>query len=765
MVKNLNAPIPLHALKDKSTVIEDNLSPELRATYLQLLHCFDVPTGQYGIAKAVYSAALSYLAFCRDAPTFYNARAGFAAQVAQLADALRLEAQLDRASPEMVRRIEKDRFAAWALALRLQPHCSRLLVALGGALAVAMETNTKLQKTFCKALSTDADSWPDADAQSPPDEEWLAGEQFGQRWKAAETRNWQRLSLHLKSQGIDLGAPPELSTLKGALIAKAHYTSLNHIECQLDRHHLMPEELRSVMEVLKRRVVTKNCASSTLHCFRLLFDVSEDLLRLLPVTTAAPEMNGELAMIDLSRGCMRFNLDAYFEHRAKVPDSSAALFHQASCEVRTPLPAFLLEALKVRWKSLDQSSADEPDAGPEAASLNNRPRLNDLLNASASSPRSTALVPKSNDCALPRHLDLAATFGKTRLTEGLGGFKITLARASRSLPVLAARWGVPKGIVATATWDFGLVNEARHYYTRVRAAQVVEHYGPFMEEFGWPATPSVCAAVEDYGSRIVLKPEAIQTIFQTIDTDLESLPRGPRMTMESLAKLHNAMARSCIVRISFCLGLRQAAPYRLTADRITTEMTHLVIKDKQRADDRLDRPVPLPPLVVETMRMWQTHCDSLLQRLLRMAPTEPTRSDSEILNESPAATSSSSPFNALIRHLKAIQNQRPVPLYFLIQNRDVVPIGSRDVWGGLPPHLACAANVGRHFWASELLARGAPSICIDLFLRHHAAGHEFNDGLQPIPLAKLLRKVSDLQGKVLDDLNLKAPIGLSKGQA
>lgn len=761
----MNAPIPLHLLKDQSTTIVESLPPTLRDSYHQLLSCFNVPGGQYGIARAVYIAALSYMAFCKDVPTYSQFRATRVADVTRVAEALRLLATVNLVSPDMVRRVEKDRYTPWALLLRLKQHCTPVMVALGGAIALAMETETKLHKSFCKALLADAENWSDIDAAAPPDEDWLAGERFGARWKGAETKHWQSLGRKLALEGIDIGAPPEVTSLKGALISKARFVDLPHIECQVNRDHLGVEELKSVMHTLKFRASTDRRDESILHCFRLLFDAPPDLLKEIPVCRGPIEMGMELALIDLSSGCMRFDLDAYFEHRAKVPLTSTSQFLPACAEIRTPLPAFLIQALQARWIFRTEERPSPDVAVPiEMLSV----KLGDLLAQDTETPYShstpTRVVFEERELpGEPREL-LDVAKNKRPLQEGLGAFALTLARACKSLPVQAVRHKVPKGIVAALTWDFGLVNEARHYYTHVRAAQVIETYGRFMSEMGWESAAPTAAGVADFGSRITLAPEAVISVFREVDFDLEHSPKGPRMSLESLIQLHNAMARSCVARVSFCLGLRQAAPYCLPADRVTTDACYLIVKDKQRKDDSPDRPVPFSQLIIETIRMWNAHCESFLQRLLNMAIRSSVDSSCAEAETTPNNSSSANRVHAVIRHLQAIRSQRPVALFFQIGDTGAIPIGSREVWGTLPDHLSCAPNVGRHFWASELLALGAPSICIDLFLRHHASGYEFNDAMQPVPIARLLCKVADLQGKVLRELNILAPVGLSKGQ-
>lgn len=762
----MNAPIPLHLLKDQSTTLVESLPPTLRDSYDQLLSCFNVPGGQYGIARAVHTAALSYMAFCKDAPTYSQFRATNCADVSRVAEALRLIASVNPVSPDMVRRVEKDRYTPWALLLRLQPHCTPVMVALGGAIALAMETKTKVHKSFCKALLADAENWSDIDASAPPDEDWLTDERFGARWKAAETKNWQSLGRLLAPQGFDIGAPPEVKSLKGALISKARFADLPHIECQVNRDHLGVEELRSVMGTLKHRVREDRCDEALLHCFRVLFGCPPDLLKEIPVCRDPMEIGMDLALIDLSGGCMRFNLDAYFEHRAKVSPTSTAQFLPACTEIRTPLPAFLIEALQARWISRTQARPSPDTAFPvEVLSV----KLGDLLTAdeepASSHATATQGVLAADELQGEPREPLKVTNHRRPLQDGLGTFALTLARACKSLPVQAVRHKVPKGIVAALTWDFGLVNEARHYYTHVRATQVIETYGRFLSEMGWESAEATTIGVADYGSRITLAPEAVISVFREIDFDLEHSPKGPRMGLESLIQLHNAMARSCVARVSFCLGLRQAAPYCLTANRVTTEAGYLIVKDKQRQDDRTDRPVPLTPLVIETIRMWNAHCESLLQRLMNMAIRSSADSSSAEPALSPTNSTSANRIQAVIRHLQAIRSQRPVDLFFQIGDTAVIPIGSREVWGTLPAQLSCPPNVGRHFWSSELLALGAPSMCIDLFLRHHASGYEFNDAMQPVPIASLLCKVSDLQGSVLRKLNILAPVGLSRGQS
>lgn len=591
-------------------------------------------------------------------------------------------------------------FPEWKFFMTVGSHHERLLIAAGAELIHAWAHLERCNRHQLAALSNDVGKLSQPGAAQPLDEEDLAHLGFGKVWIGRFKKidkALRQLILQPEPPGSDRyeGATRAQQRIRDAIVQRAVYPSQKHRAGSANHRHLSQSQMRSVLISLRDRVAAGD-RLSILNAIQILTGCSAETVLQIPI---GPQIDGHwCAHIDIGAGLLALNLDSIFPSRRRPPSTSESNFLPASPIVRSPLPAFLQGALRMRH-----------DEVPGARCLGD---LVDWIEVEADSllPEETAAIPP------------------------------TIARARATLGVDAIDSGVSRSIASAMTWDYGLVPSARAYYLRLDAKVVRVQWSGYLESVGWCVAERVQQSVESFGAHAVLSDDGLRQVIQFLAARVTDAAPGRHAGLERLTAHHNAYATFVGAFVSFFGGLRARTIYEVSAQDWRPGYAHAMTNDKRRRSSNFDRPVASFKQLQLVLEEWHAHCAALRGRLRRHASG---------LQCAP-----------VMDHLARVLAHEDVPLIFLMEHGHPRPIGHQDVWGSLPPHLATPSNAGRSFLASRLQARGCSSFSLDLFLRHSAHGLEPEAMSRALPFAEALNALAGALDAIHSELALPTVAGL-----
>ncbi|SNC59442.1 hypothetical protein SAMN04487881_0057 [Marinobacter sp. es.048] len=195
---------------------------------------------------------------------------------------------------------------------------------------------------------------------------------------------------------------------------------------------------------------------------------------------------------------------------------------------------------------------------------------------------------------------------------------------------------------------------------------------------------------ESVGSPFYPRPERLPFLVSDLTAELERLRSMPP-SRQSLADFHNSYTVYTALFAAFATGYRSVKfPVSRESD-IDEKSGFLVVADKVGDDMSHSRLVPLVPVLLEHLRLYREHRETLIRRLWGF-------------------------------------QKQPAPEHFMFfvsrKNTEVSPItpstlGSHAQWAYDLP-----LNANRHFLRTELRARGVSGEHVDVFMGHWSQGQE-----------------------------------------
>ena len=597
-------------------------------------------------------------------------------------------------------------FPGWTLALSIKPHHDQLQIALGAEVMNVCTQQMKVNEKYAANLLRDLDKLSEIDARDALTVEDSAALGFGKNWFG----HFRKIDQQLRRLFVDPDAEIEEPAspysrhplIEASLLASHVQPSINarptaHQGGVLN-HRAMPVEqfLRVCNQV--RLSAVRGCAVSLVQATRMLTGLSTQKVMRLPVTVDGITAHIWVCRINLSAGTFELNLDLTHPNMARPTPETAHLFHSSSSVVRSPIPAFLLTALRARAASTPQARV-----------------LGDLVDW---------VQPESAQNLLP--------IARHRISP-------TIARALNAVPLFSLHTGqVSRFTTGMMRWDFNLFPVHRIYYQFLPAEQIQAEWGYYLAQIGWPAASETLDNLHSVGSHVALTTEGAAQVIGHWREKVASAYPGKNGGLDRILDHHNAYATYVAGVVAFCGGMRAAKRYDLTADRLHSEACYFPLNDK--AADRWARPVVVNAHLRRHLDDWIAHLDALIPRLHRLTQ--------------------GSNYSSIVKRVAQIKCGEGVSLFFTIRQGRIHDLGSVDVWDSLPPHLRVPANAGRHFWPKQLAEAGLSSFCLDVFLRHVAQALDTQAMIHGSSLEQHLRSIEAAQDDVLGTLLPQRATGL-----
>lgn len=289
---------------------------------------------------------------------------------------------------------------------------------------------------------------------------------------------------------------------------------------------------------------------------------------------------------------------------------------------------------------------------------------------------------------------------------------------------------------AFATLDFSIVPHAKLYYRQTSRQQIWQACEKYYRVVGW-GDPVPMVEGLTFGSRGVLKDEAVTRLFAELRAEVERLRPAPRSPLSDLVQFHDAFCAYSATMAVFCLALRQANPLRLRAMDVLPDHGFLLVNDKSVHGKASLQPVTITPTLARQLELWRTHCATMTKRIEKQG------------------IQAEQAFVRLLKDANAFGNS---PLFFLARPpRAVASADLRKRWPVSAPD-----NFGRHFWESRFPALGMTGREISAHLRHQSAGNLNWSATSDLVLAHQIARISKAQENILYMLGIGAIHGLSK---
>lgn len=195
---------------------------------------------------------------------------------------------------------------------------------------------------------------------------------------------------------------------------------------------------------------------------------------------------------------------------------------------------------------------------------------------------------------------------------------------------------------------------------------------------------------ESVGSPFYPRPERLPFLVSDLTAELERLRSMPP-SRQSLADFHNTYTVYTALFAAFATGYRSVKfPISRESD-IDEKSGFLVVADKVGDDMSHSRLVPLVPVLLEHLRLYREHRETLIRRLWGF-------------------------------------QKQPAPEHFMFfmsrKNTEVSPITPSTLRGHAKWAFDLPLNANRHFLRSELRTRGVPGELVDVFMGHWSQGQE-----------------------------------------
>ncbi len=303
----------------------------------------------------------------------------------------------------------------------------------------------------------------------------------------------------------------------------------------------------------------------------------------------------------------------------------------------------------------------------------------------------------------------------------------------------ALQVGLNRMCASVITNDFSLVPSSKFYYALVERQEIWDASKMYFEALGW-GPPVEFVDGLPVGSAVTPDLQALLNLYLWMKSQAEGSTPGKRYTFNSLKAHHFEYAHYCASFTSIMLVSRHAAELGYTAYSLGPESTFTVISDKRVG--LFPGPVSIPINIVlrYQLQLWYVHCRALNVRLEKLGYSNNSK---------------------LRNYLNRIDNREPVQLFFRINEKTAIPLGTSDLTNWWPKALRFKGDSGRHLWERVLHERGVKSSAIDAFMRHQSLGVESFTTTTNVSYLDVFQRISRVQESVLAEWGIRAIAGLS----
>lgn len=273
---------------------------------------------------------------------------------------------------------------------------------------------------------------------------------------------------------------------------------------------------------------------------------------------------------------------------------------------------------------------------------------------------------------------------------------------------------------AVLTLDFSLVCRSKLHYAVISKEEWHHAQARLYQCLGLdvPVDPEVQAY--GIGSRVVPLKDTVRLHDANLVSLVNAARPSPRAAYEALLKFHNSYTKLTGWRLSIVLALRASARLSLPAS-LNTEDLWIAMHDKSTTNDRGHQPIPLSDFARETIRLYQSHCHAMADRLDRLGLDERMQAN----------------------WCRAVGEKKNLRLLCLLDQRGrTSPLSSKEFTRSLTPDYELPPDPGRKILENLLRERGLPSTPTDQMLRHTKVGQVHLSSFNPTPLSTSIARLS-----------------------
>jgi hypothetical protein len=428
--------------------------------------------------------------------------------------------------------------------------------------------------------------------------------------------------------------------------------------------------------------VEQGCPNALVDTLSLITGLTPDIVLLTPILSHS--LDDWIAVIDISNGTVLFDLSEIFPNGAQAK-SGTNHFEKSSSTLVKPLPEFIA-------KSLLELLRKNPDAQDIKTLVGVEPRKKKTSNQSA------------------------------RLLKTTAPFAIRYCQ-------------IDPFDACVLSGDFRGIASAKAYYRRTTRQASWDATQTFYSAIGWGASVPLADGLA-FGSKVVVKDEAVTEVFEHLASNVESLRPSNRCSVKKLLEFHNVFCNYTATCAIYCLALRNSNPIPLLSRELQESQSYVIIDDKHVLGDASALPVAVTPLLAKQLAYWRIHCAKLIARL-----EGANFSDKKFINL-----------------LKGVVEYKDSAL-FVVANRpysvSVASVASN--W-----NISLVENFSRHYWESKFSQVGVSSRFSAAHLRHQVSGVLSWASDSDFVLREFIKAISTAQEKVLQELRISPLHGLAR---
>lgn len=570
----------------------DGMPEEYVGLARTLLGIVPTPIDQPRLSKVIYSLSASLVEFAKAHDFYLRANTQQVDMAGRLAQFAAARAELDiTAITHLSGRMHQ--YGAWALTMALDPQQRDISVPLGAEVALALGSGRKLNTNFTTALRRDLGKVPLPGHRSRSTDADLQALAFGKGWRNSfESKVLQLARLSQPKDNPNTQPDDSLSEVGAEHLQNIKAAAGNVTAKQRSgvRNHrqLTDLQLQDYVNDLRQRLDSPRRAPGVI-AEALSFFTGLAHRQVLNIALGQAPLAGEFLTLDLVRGGLHVEL-AHLIRRASVLSTPPGLYGPAETAYFIPWPVELIHVLR----TLNEES--------KTISETWRPTL-----------RVVDILPQADRDQLP--LPGVSAVAATSTTSH--GFTPTQTRARNTFPSAAITAGLSRTYTAYACLAFGLIGRARLWYLRIESEDFESEWTTFLTERGWSMAKTTTPVQTHFGSTFVLRDNSLQDLWTHLESTLNAIPNGPRMSWPGAVKYHNTYARFVSITLAFAMALREATQYELSAASFNSRRRLLPFNDKADAHKSASRFLIVTPFVQETVQNWFAHCKSLLARAER----------------------------------------------------------------------------------------------------------------------------------------------------
>lgn len=337
----------------------------------------------------------------------------------------------------------------------------------------------------------------------------------------------------------------------------------------------------------------------------------------------------------------------------------------------------------------------------------------------------------------------AAPTSRHRLEATNRALGVSVARFVNSRGPVALELGMDRTIAALATVDFTLIGKAKLHYLTVDRTDLWHATSAIYRGLAWgePSSSSTASGLA-VGARVTPEEQLVRQIDLIFCQEARDRKPGRRYTEATLLAGANAYAKVCALRATFFWAARGASTYQIMANELTSTSPFGRLQDKASGPYPGETPLPIPVVLARQVEYWRLHLAALDRRLEKLSwpTTHPVRV-----------------------YISQVLSCKEVPLFFLVDDGKIKPIGSKNLFESLPPDLKINKDAFRHFVPNRLRKLGVPSTFVDAYVRHHSEGIALSSASCSVIQIQWLSAVAHGLDRLAVELNIRPIPGIARG--